>query len=105
MKDGLTGDTGEVGDGVDGATKRNAGIFVGFVGAEGSLVTRRADWCAFGREKLVVEVERSIGARVETVEFERVIVDVEVFKVVGSWMGLSAWAHGVVQMLFECPQA
>ena len=40
-KESETGDTGEVGDGVDGGMKRNAGM--GDVGAEGVLVMRRGE--------------------------------------------------------------
>jgi hypothetical protein len=42
-KDGDTGDTGEVGGGVDGAIKRNSGTRVGDDGAEGSLMMRRGE--------------------------------------------------------------
>lgn len=42
-KDGDTGDTGEVGGGVEGAMKRNVGTWVGDGGAGAILVTRRGE--------------------------------------------------------------
>lgn len=105
-KEGETGETGEAGDGVEGGMQRNAGTCVELDCAEGMLVMRRGEWLlCCGREKLV-DGERETGVRVETVEFERVTEAVEVFRFVAvTRVDLSTCAHGVVQMLFECPQA
>lgn len=54
---------------------------------------------------MAVEAERSAEAREETVELERAVLVAEGPRSVRVLVGLSAWAHGVVQMLLEWPQA
>lgn len=105
-KEGETGETGEVGDGVESGMKRNAGTCVGLDCAEEMSVMHRGEWLLCCGRKKLVDGEREIGVRLETVEFERLTEAVEVFRFVAvAWVDLSASAHGVVQMLFECPQA
>ena len=106
VKEGETGDTGEAGGRVEGAMKRNAGTWVGDDGAEGSLTTRRGELLlGSGREKFW-EGEREIESVAETVESERTTVALVVrLRLGAAWVDLSAWLQGVVQMLFECPQA
>ena len=84
VKNGETGETGEVGDGMDGGTKRNAGTCGELVGAEETLVLRNEERSAFGREKLVVKVRRSAGAREETADAEFFTVSVEISILAGS---------------------
>lgn len=69
MKEGETGETGEVADLESGATKRKAGMCVGLVGVDDGLATRRGE-CVLvcGREKFVIV--SSLGVSVKTVEFE-----------------------------------
>jgi hypothetical protein len=98
VKVGLTGETGGVGDDVSGATKRNAGMCAGIVNTE--LVEVRRGECICGRGKLGKEVSRVAGTLEETAESERVMD--AAFK---GGTDLRAWAQGVVQTVFECPQA
>lgn len=106
VKEGDTGDTGEVGEGVSGATKRKAGMCAGDTGGAGGALARRGEWVlGCGREKLVVEFSRVAGETEEAVEFERVMAVICCAAGCVGCADLSAWAQGVVQMPFECPQA
>jgi hypothetical protein len=69
------------------------------------LVTWRGEHAlGCGREKLVIEF--SFEAIEETVEFERgTMLFWLALRRAEDWVVRRAWVQGVVQMLFECPQA
>lgn len=102
---GETGEPSGLSEVVSGATKRNAGTWVGDVGTVGALALRGECLLNCGREKLDSEFSCVAGAREETVEFERVMVSSCCTARCADWLDRIAWTQGVMQMLFECPQA